>query len=88
MTQEAVRLVYRTLPTPDVLIVQRCSWTVVADPRMDSQDVENIVGMVQADAARHGLDGESTIPDARRYVSFRDVPLVARRRIVFRDAVD
>jgi hypothetical protein len=88
VTHDVVRLVYRDLPTPDVLVMQRCTWTIVADPRVNSQDVETVVGRVRADATRHdGLDEQTTIPDPHRHVSFGDITLPVLRRIVFPDAL-
>jgi hypothetical protein len=77
-----VRLVYADLPTPDVLVTQDCRWTVIADPRMASRDVDNIMAMVRAGVALHaGLDEESTISGSGRYVSFGDATLPVLRRI-------
>jgi hypothetical protein len=55
---------------------------------MNSQDVENIMGRVRADATRHdGLDEQTTISHSRRHVSFGDIVLPVRRRIVSPDAL-
>jgi hypothetical protein len=83
VTHDVVRLVYADLPTPDVLVTQDCRWTVIADPRMASQYIDNVMAMVRAGAALHRLDEEpvTSMAEAGRYVSLGDVTIPVLRTI-------